>query len=68
MKIKQIVAANPGWFATFTDWQEPIAVWALVEDDDGHASTVGVSAGDELGLDHLHFGTVGFLGYVYKPT
>jgi len=44
MKIISIVSANEGWFATFQApnqnfIEKAIALWAIVEDDDGQRIT-----------------------------
>lgn len=70
MRIKQILAANPGWFAKFNEGaifsRSPVAVWAIIEDDDGHHE-VKAGVGCELGIDFLSDTVSNFEGIVYEP-
>jgi hypothetical protein len=69
MKIKQICAAQPGWFGRFIDRDlgqavnEPIALWGVISEG-GSDRIVGFTAMDYV--DHAE--SVGnFDGYIFKP-
>jgi hypothetical protein len=69
-KIVQIVAASPNWWARYPDqdgdFECPVALWALVEDEKGNRSirgvdpTDGVWQGDVIGVDLE-------VEFVYRP-
>jgi len=76
MKILQITAATPGWYAAFTlpnedrtEIHQPIPLWAIVEHDDGTQAVQALTPVLECLdlLPHMWPGkTDNFTQYIYK--
>lgn len=73
-KVLSIVPALPGWFSIFKDdeggFELPVALWALVEDDDDPAlrwpTSYSVAEGDAASMSQADDDDPGFAGYVYR--
>lgn len=69
MLIRQIVAAPPGWIANLDEDPPfdtvPVAAWALVEEDSGEVSIVGVAPSPKGG-SLVPLLTSDLVGYEYQ--
>ena len=72
--IVDIVPAPPGWFARWRFAPDitrsyPVAVWAMVEDDDtGRHQVVGVDAGGQWPGGTENEPGADFLRYIFQPV
>ncbi|KAF1722645.1 hypothetical protein [Pseudoxanthomonas wuyuanensis] len=73
-KAISITAAPPGWFSVFKDtegtFEQPVALWALMEDEDNPAmrwpTSYSTAADDPMSLNHPDDEDANFVGHVYR--
>lgn len=74
-KVLSITPALPGWYSTFKEadggtYELPVALWALIEDDENPSlrwpSSYSVAEGDSAGLLHTDDEDSQFAGYLYR--